>query len=62
MIKYIINVIKGWFTPKEEMDPHAEFYLKSAEPEVPIYEEKKEHCDGHLRFKKSCPVCQEIVK
>jgi len=23
---------------------------------------KPEHCDGHLRFRKSCSVCQEIVK
>ena len=23
---------------------------------------KKEHCEGHLRFRKSCPVCQEIVR
>ena len=52
MIKKIINIIKSWFTPKEEIDPHAEFYLK---------EKKPEHCSGHLRFKKSCPRCQEIV-
>tara|TARA_R100001086_G_C11712081_1_gene224442 strand:- start:42 stop:203 length:162 start_codon:yes stop_codon:yes gene_type:complete len=33
---------------------------------VPVYEDeeavKKEHCDGHLRFRKSCPLCQELVK
>jgi len=32
---------------------------------VPVYEDeeavKKEHCDGHSRFRKSCPLCQEIV-
>ncbi len=32
---------------------------------VPVYEDeeavKKEHCDGHSRFRKSCKACQEIV-
>ena len=62
MINKIINIIKSWFTPKEEMDPHAEFYLKEKESDTLIHVEKKpEHCSGHLRFKKSCPRCQEVV-
>ena len=65
MIKHIINIIKGWFAPKQEVDPHEEMYLKSKEPDVPVYENenaiKKEHCDSHLRFRKSCKACQEIV-
>ena len=47
------------------MDPHEELYTKETELDVPVYENeqavKAEHCDGHLRFKKSCKACQEIV-
>ena len=49
----------------EDMDEHAELYLKEKESDVPVYENeqavKKEHCDSHLRFRKSCKACQEIV-
>ena len=59
----ISNWIKNIFKPeRQEMDPHAELYLKVPEPEIPVHEEKPEHCSGHLRFRKSCPRCQEIVK
>ena len=58
MIKKLWNKIKNWFTPKEEMDPHEEFYAKVPEPEVPVY---KEHCDGHSRFIKSCSNCLGVV-
>ena len=65
MIKHILNLIKSWFH-KEEMDPHAELYLKEKESDVPVYENeeavKAEHCSTHKRFKKSCKLCQEIVK
>ncbi len=62
-MKKIWNWIKNIFKPKrQEMDPHAELYLKVPEPEIPVHEEKPEHCSGHLRFRKSCPRCQEIVK
>ena len=44
------------------MDEHAELYLKVPESEIPVHkEESKLHCSGHLRFKKSCPRCLEIV-
>ena len=62
-MKKIWNWIKNIFKPeRQEMDPHAELYLKVPEPEIPVHEEKPEHCSGHLRFRKSCPLCQEIVK
>ena len=64
MIRYIINTIKGWFTPKEEMDPH-EVMLHLKEPDVPVYQNeeavKKEHCSKHNRFRKSCLACREVV-
>ena len=28
----LINIIKGWFTPREEMDPHEELYTVVPEP------------------------------
>jgi|ETNvirenome_2_30_1030614.scaffolds.fasta_scaffold28029_2 hypothetical protein len=31
------------------------------EPEVLVIKEKPKHCSGHNRFRKSCPLCQEIV-
>ena len=59
----IWNWIKNIFKPeRQEMDPHTELYLKVPEPEIPVHEEKPEHCSGHLRFRKSCPRCQEIIK
>jgi hypothetical protein len=51
--------IKSLFGFKNEMDPHAEYYLKTPEPDVPIH--KPEHCSKHIRFRKSCPVCKELV-
>ena len=46
------------------MDPH-ELILHPKKPDIPVYENedavKKDHCSGHLRFRKSCPRCQEIV-
>jgi len=66
MIKWIKNIfckiigIKQCECPEDE---HIEFYTKTPEPDVPMYvEEKKEHCDSHLRFRKTCPDCIEVVK
>ena len=59
MIQHIINIIKGWFTPKEQMDPH-EVMLHPKEPEVPIYEEKK-HCSGHEKYVDRCRHCREAA-
>ena len=70
MIKKIKNFFCKLFDIKqcecpENMDEHAELYLKSAELDTPVYENeeavKAEHCSGHLRFRKSCPLCQELV-
>ena len=70
MIKKIKNFICNLFGIKqcgcpEEMDPHEELMLHVPEPDVPVYKDeksvKKEHCDSHLRFRKSCKACQEIV-
>ena len=70
MIKKIKNFICKLLGIKqcacpEDMDEHAELYLKEKESDVPVYENeqavKKEHCDSHLRFRKSCKACQEIV-
>jgi len=70
MIKKIKNFICKLIGIKqcacpEDMDEHAELYLKEKESDVPVYENeqavKKEHCDSHLRFRKSCKACQEIV-
>ena len=67
MIKKLKNFICKLFGIKqcacpEDMDEHAELYLKVPESEIPVHkEESKLHCSGHLRSKKSCPRCLEIV-
>ena len=67
MIKKIKNFICKLLGIKqcacpEEMDPHEELMLHVPEPEIPVHkEESKLHCSGHLRFRKSCPRCLEIV-
>ena len=53
MINKIWNWIKNIFKP-EKQDPHLVLY-EEVEQSKPI------HCQGHLRFRKSCPRCQEIV-
>ena len=67
MIKFLKKWICKIFHIKqcacpEEMDEHAEYYLKTPEPEIPVHVEKPEHCVIHSRFRKSCLLCQEIVK
>ena len=54
MINYIWNKIKNIFKP-EKQDPHLVLYEE-------VQESKLEHCLTHLRFKKSCPDCREIIK
>ena len=65
MISKIWNWIKNKFKP-EKQDPHLVLYEEvKTEPETPVYIEedgKLKHCTGHLRFRKSCPRCQEIVQ
>ena len=70
MIQHIKNFICGLLGIKqcacpEDMDEHAELYLKPKESDTPVYENeeavKAEHCSSHNRSRKSCPRCQEIV-
>ena len=69
MMKWIKNLfckimgIKQCQCP-DDMDEHVEYFTKSEEPDIPVFkneDELKKHCSGHLRFRKSCPRCQEIV-
>ena len=63
MIKKIINKIKSWFTPKQEIDEHIEFYTKVPEPKN-LYTDKDGKaikCGTHNRYKKSCPICKEVA-
>ena len=61
MIKKLWNKIKSWFTPKQEVDEHIEFYTKVPEPDVPVHEEDPTHCKDHTRFRKSCPQCVALI-
>jgi len=54
MIEFIKKIFAKWFT-KEEVIVLTE---EVVEPVV----EKPAHCGGHTRFKKSCPLCQAIIK
>ena len=59
MIKHFVNWIKAWIGIKdEEMDPHAELYLKKEEPKVPVVG----HCENHPKYKFRCPDCREALK
>ena len=53
MIKKLISKLFGikQCACPEEMDEHAELYLKTPEPDVPVHEEKQKHCSGHTRFR-----------
>ena len=71
MIKKIKNFFCKLFGIKqcacpEDMDEHEELYLHVPEPDTPVYENeeavKAEHCSGHKRFRKTCPLCLEIIK
>ena len=41
MIKKIIEKIKSWFRPKEEMDPH-EVMLHPEKSDTPVYENEQD--------------------
>ena len=51
MIKFIKKIFAKWFGIKEEV-------LILTESDL----EKAEHCSGHTRFRKSCFLCQAIIK
>ena len=65
MIKKIKNFICKLFGIKQcacpEEDEHIEYFTKVSEPEISVHEEKPKHCSGHTRFRKSCPLCRELV-
>jgi len=58
MIKFIKKIFAKWFGKKETVQEVVAPVEKVIEPVV----EKPTHCGGHLRFKKSCSLCQAIVK
>jgi len=66
MIKHIINIIKGWFTPKEEIDPHEEM-LYPKKSDMKIYAEidgklkEIKHCKGHRRYRNNCEDCRKAT-
>jgi len=71
MIKKIKKFICKLFSVKqcacpEDIDEHEILYLHPKESDTPVYENeeavKAEHCSGHKRFRKTCPLCLEIVK
>ena len=65
MIRKLKNFICKLFNIKAcqcDEDEHIEFFTKSPEPEVPVYEDKQPHCGSHTRFIKSCHQCIAITK
>ena len=58
MIKFIKKIFAKWFGKKETVQEVVAPVEKVIEPVV----EKPTHCGDHLRFKKSCSLCQAIVK
>ena len=69
MIKKIKNFICKLLGIKqcscpEDIDPHEELMLHVPEPEIPLYTDndgKPIKCGTHNRYKKSCPICREIM-
>jgi hypothetical protein len=70
MIKKIWNWIKNIFK-SEKQDPHLVLYeevehthkngITHSHKGGSVPHEHLEHCVKHLRFKKSCPDCREVV-
>ena len=56
MIKFIKKIFAKWFGKKEEKA------VAPVEKVIKPVAEKPTHCESHHRFKKSCPLCQAIVK
>ena len=50
MIKKIIDKIKSWFKPKEQIDPH----------EVMLH--PRGFCSDHNKYKHRCPKCRELAR
>ena len=65
MIKKFISKLFGinQCNCPEYMDPHEEI-LYPKEPDIPLYTDvngKAVKCGTHNRYKKSCPICKEVV-
>jgi len=54
MIEFIKKIFSKWFK-EEKIEVLTEEIVKPVEVELPT------HCKGHTRFKKSCPLCNEII-
>ena len=50
MIKKIIEKIKSWFRPKEQIDAH----------EVMLH--PRGFCSEHNKYKHRCPKCRELAR
>ena len=61
MIKFIKKIFAKWFSKKEAVQLTEEVVAPVEKVIEPVVE-KPTHCENHTRFKKSCPLCQEIVK
>jgi len=58
MIEFIKKIFAKWFG-KEEVVVLTEEIVEPVEEVEPV--ELPTHCTGHARFKKSCPLCNEII-
>ena len=54
MIDFIKKIFAKWFIKEEAM-------VLTEEDIEPVVE-KLTHCGGHTRFKKSCALCQAVIK
>ena len=61
MIKFIKKIFAKWFSKKEAVQLTEEVVAPVEKVIEPVVE-KPTHCEGHTRFKKSCPLCQAIIK
>jgi len=61
MIKFIKKIFAKWFSKKEAVQLTEEAVAPVEKVIEPVVE-KPTHCEGHTRFKKSCPLCQAIIK
>ena len=58
MIEFIKKIFAKWFG-KEEVVVLTEEIVEPVEEVKEV--ELPTHCTGHARFKKSCPLCNEII-
>ena len=61
MIEFIKKIFAKWFTKEEVIVLTEEIVEPVGEVEEVEEVELPTHCTGHTRFKKSCPLCNEII-